>query len=263
MPVMPGAEPFTHAGGTHRRPALPRIHRQPAVAAAVGRVPGRGRAERLRCRGCPATARRGRTWRGPGGRTGTPRSTGPSMSSGRRSDEIFVMGLSMGGCLALRLAELRGPAVSGLVLVNPSVTADTRLFMLAPVLKLVVPSLKGIAQRHQEGGRQRGRLRPRSRSRPRTACGACGGSPRPARRRDRSRCSCTTAPPTTWSGRPASGCCAARCRAAAGGPGMPGQLPRCNPRQRRAGHLRREPGVRQDAQPRRGGIAAAPGERER
>jgi carboxylesterase len=62
-----------------------------------------------------------------------------------RCEETFVMGLSMGACLALRLAELRGDAVRGLVLVNPSVTADTRLFLLAPVLKLVVPSLKGIA----------------------------------------------------------------------------------------------------------------------
>jgi carboxylesterase len=60
-------------------------------------------------------------------------------------DEIFVAGLSMGGCLALRLAELHGDAVRGLVLVNPSVAPDTRLFALAPVLKLVVPSLKGIA----------------------------------------------------------------------------------------------------------------------
>src|SRR5580658_3871474 len=60
-------------------------------------------------------------------------------------DEMFVMGLSMGACLALRLAELRGDAVRGLVLVNPSITADTRLFLLAPALKLVVPSLKGIA----------------------------------------------------------------------------------------------------------------------
>jgi carboxylesterase len=59
-------------------------------------------------------------------------------------DEMFVMGLSMGGCLALRLAELRGDAVRGLVLVNPSITADTKLFLLAPVLKLFVPSLKGI-----------------------------------------------------------------------------------------------------------------------
>jgi carboxylesterase len=62
-----------------------------------------------------------------------------------RCDEIFVMGLSMGGCLALRLAGLRGDAVRGVVVVNPSVTADTRLFLLAPVLRLVVRSLKGIA----------------------------------------------------------------------------------------------------------------------
>jgi carboxylesterase len=59
--------------------------------------------------------------------------------------EVFVMGLSMGGCLALRLAELYGPGVRGLVLVNPSLAPDTKLFLLAPVLKLVVPSLPGIA----------------------------------------------------------------------------------------------------------------------
>ena len=62
-----------------------------------------------------------------------------------QTNEIFVMGLSMGACLALRMAELRGPGVSGLVLVNPSVAPDTKLFLLAPVLKLVVPSLPGIA----------------------------------------------------------------------------------------------------------------------
>ena len=55
------------------------------------------------------------------------------------------MGLSMGGCLALRLAELRGPAVSGLVLVNPSITADTPLFSFLPVVKYLLPSVKGIA----------------------------------------------------------------------------------------------------------------------
>ncbi len=60
------------------------------------------------------------------------------------TEDIFVLGLSMGACLALRLAELHGDAVRGLVLVNPSVTADTKLFLLAPVLKLVVPSLKGV-----------------------------------------------------------------------------------------------------------------------
>jgi carboxylesterase len=63
-----------------------------------------------------------------------------------RSDEIFVMGLSMGGSLALRLAELHGTAIRGLVLVNPSVTADSgMLFAAIRVLKFVVPSVKGIA----------------------------------------------------------------------------------------------------------------------
>jgi carboxylesterase len=50
----------------------------------------------------------------------------------------------MGSCLALRMAELRGDGVAGLVLVNPSLAPDTKLFLLAPVLKFVVPSLKGI-----------------------------------------------------------------------------------------------------------------------
>ena len=62
-----------------------------------------------------------------------------------RCEQTFVFGLSMGGCLALRLAENHGSAVRGLVLVNPSLAADTRLFLLAPVLKHVLRSLPGIA----------------------------------------------------------------------------------------------------------------------
>jgi carboxylesterase len=60
------------------------------------------------------------------------------------AEEIFVLGLSIGACLALRLAEQRGSAVRGLVLVNPSLTADTKLFLLAPVLKLLTSSLKAV-----------------------------------------------------------------------------------------------------------------------
>jgi carboxylesterase len=58
--------------------------------------------------------------------------------------EVFVMGLSLGGCLALRLAECHGADVSGLVLVNPSLAPDTKLFLLAPVLKYLVRSLRGV-----------------------------------------------------------------------------------------------------------------------
>ena len=62
-----------------------------------------------------------------------------------RCEHAFVFGLSMGGCLALRLAETRGGAVRGVVLVNPSLAPDTKLFLLAPVLKYVLRSLPGIA----------------------------------------------------------------------------------------------------------------------
>jgi carboxylesterase len=63
----------------------------------------------------------------------------------KRCEQIFVFGLSMGGCLALRLAETHGSAVRGLVLVNPSLAPDTKLFVLAPVLKHVLKSMPGIA----------------------------------------------------------------------------------------------------------------------
>jgi len=62
-----------------------------------------------------------------------------------RCDQVFVMGLSMGGTLALRLAELRGPEVAGLVLVNPSVTSlDPRMRAL-PLLSRILPSFPPIA----------------------------------------------------------------------------------------------------------------------
>jgi carboxylesterase len=59
-------------------------------------------------------------------------------------DEVFVCGLSMGGCLALRLAEERGDDVAGLVLVNPSVIDTNRALLAVPVLKRLVGSVKGI-----------------------------------------------------------------------------------------------------------------------
>ena len=62
-----------------------------------------------------------------------------------RCEQTFIFGLSMGACLALRLAEVHGGAVRGLVLVNPSLAPDTKLFLLAPVLKHVPLSLPGIA----------------------------------------------------------------------------------------------------------------------
>jgi carboxylesterase len=143
MPVMPGAEPFFHAGGStgvllcHGFTGSPASLRPWAeyLAAAgltvsVPRLPGHGTTwrEMAHTRWEDWYAEVDRAFEDLRGQV----------------EETFVMGLSMGGCLALRMAELHGDQVSGLVLVNPSVAPDTWLFALAPVLKLIVPSLKGI-----------------------------------------------------------------------------------------------------------------------
>ena len=57
---------------------------------------------------------------------------------------VFVMGLSMGGTLALRLAQRHGDAIAGLVLVNPSVTTLRKDAKLLPVLAKIFPTWAGI-----------------------------------------------------------------------------------------------------------------------
>ena len=66
------------------------------------------------------------------------------LSLSQKCPQVFVAGISMGGCLALRLAETQGSLVSGVVLVNPSLAADSPVIALAPVLKYVVKSVKSI-----------------------------------------------------------------------------------------------------------------------
>jgi carboxylesterase len=56
-----------------------------------------------------------------------------------------VAGLSMGGALALRLAEERGSQVAGLVLVNPSISRLRRGDFVLPTLSKVVASFPPIA----------------------------------------------------------------------------------------------------------------------
>ena len=59
-------------------------------------------------------------------------------------DQVFVAGISMGGCLSLRLAETQGDRVNGLVLVNPSLAGDSPLIPFTPVLKYLVRSIPSI-----------------------------------------------------------------------------------------------------------------------
>jgi len=143
MPVMLGAEPFFHEGGStgvllcHGFTGNPASLRPwAAFLAAAGltvslpRLPGHGTTwpEMARTRWEDWYAEVDRAFEELRGRAG----------------QVFVMGLSLGGCLALRLAELRGDEVAGLVLVNPSIAADTKLLALAPVLKYLMPSVKGL-----------------------------------------------------------------------------------------------------------------------
>jgi carboxylesterase len=144
MPVMPGAEPFEHDGGPvgvllcHGFTGSPQsLHgwaehlAQAGLTVSLPRLPGHGTTwqEMNNTRSEDWYAEAARAFEVLRGKT----------------EEIFVMGLSMGGCIALRIAELRPDAVRGVVVVNPSLTADTKLFVLAPVLKLLPISLKGIA----------------------------------------------------------------------------------------------------------------------
>jgi carboxylesterase len=58
---------------------------------------------------------------------------------------VFVCGLSMGGTLALRLAEQRAREVAGVVVVNASLGTLRKDAKLLPVLRYVVPALRGVA----------------------------------------------------------------------------------------------------------------------
>ncbi|MBN9611638.1 MAG: alpha/beta fold hydrolase [Actinobacteria bacterium] len=62
-----------------------------------------------------------------------------------RCRAVVVCGLSMGGTLTLRLAELHPDAISGIVLVNPSILSLRRDMKVLPLIKYFIPSLKGIA----------------------------------------------------------------------------------------------------------------------
>jgi carboxylesterase len=58
--------------------------------------------------------------------------------------QTFVMGLSMGGTLVMRLAEQRGADVAGVVVVNGSLFTTRKDAKLLPLLRRVVPSLPPI-----------------------------------------------------------------------------------------------------------------------
>jgi carboxylesterase len=144
MTVMPGAEPFRHDGGPvgvllcHGFTSTPQSLRPWAeflashgLTVSLPRLPGHG------TRWQDANLTRWRDWYSTVDRE--------FQALHGRCDEVFVMGMSMGGTLTLRLAQRHGRDLAGLVLVNPSlISLDPRMRAL-PALCRVVPALKGIA----------------------------------------------------------------------------------------------------------------------
>lgn len=61
----------------------------------------------------------------------------------KRARRIYVLGFSMGGALALHLAE-KFPELSGVILVNHALYFKHFKFAIVPFLKYIVPSVRGI-----------------------------------------------------------------------------------------------------------------------
>ncbi|MFF4417360.1 alpha/beta hydrolase [Streptosporangium sp. NPDC001559] len=144
MPVMPGAEPYHHRGGRvgvllcHGFTGSPQSLRPWAehLAAAglsveLPRLPGHGTTwqEMSHTRWEDWYAELDRALAGLRG----------------HCDEVFTAGLSLGGCMALRLAEVHGTGIRGVVVVNPSIANDVPVLALAPLLGLFVSSVRGVA----------------------------------------------------------------------------------------------------------------------
>jgi len=142
--MLAGAEPFSHTGSAEAGVLLCHgFTGTPQSLRPWGEyLAGHGITVR-----CPLLPGHGTTWQE------CNRTTWPDWYGAVRTEllslrescgAVFVFGLSMGGTLALRLAEDFGEQVAGLVLVNPSVTRlglDTRLL---PLLAHVVPSARAI-----------------------------------------------------------------------------------------------------------------------
>lgn len=151
MAILPGAEPFSHDGSdvgvllVHGFTSTPQSLRPWAEHLAEA-----GYTVRL-----PRLPGHGTTWQEMN-RTewsdwyATVDATFRELLAGCRT--VVVGGLSMGGALALQLAQNHGPRVAGLVLVNPALKFEDPRLVVLPVLKHLVGALPGIANDIKKAG---------------------------------------------------------------------------------------------------------------
>ena len=144
MPLMPGAEPYSHDGGDTGVLLLHGFTGSPksmtpwgeflashGYTVRVPRLPGHG----TRWQDMNITT--WQDWYAEADRS--------FRELAARSSQVFVMGLSMGGSLTLRLAEMKGDAIAGIVLVNPAVHSERPDRFALPIIKHVIGSFPGIS----------------------------------------------------------------------------------------------------------------------
>ena len=149
--IVPGAEPFSATGGrtgvllshgfTGSPASMVPWARQLAglgYTVRVPRLPGHGTTWK------DMNRTRWQDWYGELDRALTELRT--------QCDRVVVAGLSMGGCLALRLAEQRPDDVAALVLVNPAVNVARFDIKLVPALQWVIPAMPGIGNDIKKSG---------------------------------------------------------------------------------------------------------------
>ncbi len=143
LSVVPGAEPFSHDGGPDGVLLSHGFTGSPASMTPWARfLAERGHTVRV-----PRLPGHGTTWQ----ELNSTRwddwyaTVDAALSELKeRCERVAVGGLSMGGAIALRLAEVRPRDVDALVLVNPAIGVKNWQLKLVPALKWLVPAMPGI-----------------------------------------------------------------------------------------------------------------------
>ena len=144
MPLMPGAEPWSHEGGSTGILLIHGFTGSPASMIPWGRaMSSQGFSVRV-----PRLPGHGSRWQDMNLTTWED-----WYSEAERNfqllkescDTVFVCGLSMGGSLTLRLAEKHGYEIRGIVLVNPAVHSERPDRHLLPVISKILGSFPGIS----------------------------------------------------------------------------------------------------------------------
>jgi len=155
MPLATGAEPFSASGGPVGALVLHGFTGQPASVKPWGQyLADAGLSVEV-----PRLPGHGTKWQDMNVTTWTDwyaEADRAFRELSKSCESVFVMGLSMGGSLTLRLAEQHGDDVAGLVLVNPAVHTERADRFALPLLRHVVPSLPGISDDIKKPGASEG-----------------------------------------------------------------------------------------------------------